>query len=118
MAFDDQVGDRVEQRVAWGEQVGSGSAFGVGEVLVERDPLVLLQDRGGTGAGLAVPVVVGGIVPPADVPRLAAAGVAAKPGTAVATAAEVSAAAGSTPLTRSGGRRPNGKSPAAARRRQ
>lgn len=28
-------------------------------------------------AGLAVPVVVGGIVPPADVPRLAAAGVAA-----------------------------------------
>ena len=39
--LDDQVGHRVEQRVAGGEQVGPRLALGAGQLLVERHPLVL-----------------------------------------------------------------------------
>jgi rfaE bifunctional protein kinase chain/domain len=78
-----------------------------------------------TGAGdtvaaaLALALAVG--EPPAAAARLAnaaAAVVVAKPGTAVATAAEVRAAAGSLSDLPSGGRRRAGKPPAAARRRR
>lgn len=78
-----------------------------------------------TGAGdtvaaaLALALAVG--APPAAAARLAnaaAAVVVAKPGTAVATAAEVRAAAGSLSDLPSGGRRRAGKPPAAARRRR
>ena len=56
VALDDQVGHRVEQGVARGEEVGLRLALGAGQFLGERDPLVLGEHRCGAGAGLAVAV--------------------------------------------------------------